>query len=65
MISKFTWGQGFHTLNLELLESYSRCTDSASVVACQLEYFDSWAAEREQRRSKGEVVEDKSGDEDG
>ena len=113
VISKFTWGQGFHTLNHELLESYSRCTDSASVVipvpllgrhlsastlwwrrgvfeggsddpmdasigvwflekhlgagknstdeyqrgcqmqvACQQEYFDAWAAEREERRGK-------------
>jgi hypothetical protein len=50
VVSKFTWGEGFHTLNLELLEAYSACSDSASVVACQQAYFDAWAAEREERK---------------
>jgi hypothetical protein len=55
VVSKFTWGEGFHTLNMELLEAYSACSDSASVVACQQGYFDAWASEREERKrsSKG------------
>ena len=35
LLSKFVWGEGFLTLNIELLEAYATCSDSASVVACQ------------------------------
>ena len=50
LLSKFVWGEGFITLNLELLEAYAGCSDSASVVACQQDFFAAWEAERLDRR---------------
>jgi len=53
ILSKFKWGQGFIDLNKELLTAYASCTDSASVVAAQQSFFDSWSAERAARRGHG------------
>lgn len=52
LLSKFVWGEGFITLNIELLEAYAACSDSASVVACQQGFFESWEAERLERHKK-------------
>jgi pre-rRNA-processing protein TSR3 len=35
IMSKFTWGEGFFGINAELFECYSRCADSAAVLAEQ------------------------------
>ncbi|KAH9504067.1 ribosome biogenesis protein tsr3 [Bulinus truncatus] len=35
LLSKFKWGQGFYTLNMELLQRYAECSTSAEVVAEQ------------------------------
>ena len=51
LLSKFVWGAGFITLNVELLEAYAACTDSASVVACQQGFFEAWERERLERHS--------------
>lgn len=49
LLSKFKWGEGFLTLNSELLGAYAQCSDSASVVAAQQTFFDAWRQEREDR----------------
>lgn len=38
LLSKFSWGEGFLTLNREPLDRYSRAVDSAEVVRIQSEY---------------------------
>jgi len=55
LLSKFVWGDGFITLNIELLEAYAACSDSASVVACQQGFFESWEAERLERHGPSRV----------
>lgn len=39
-LNKFSWGHSFIDLNKELLDIYSTCTDSKSVVLAQLEYIE-------------------------
>ncbi|KAI1314882.1 ribosome biogenesis protein tsr3 [Mortierella claussenii] len=39
LLSKFKWGHAFKKVNAELLAKYSKCTDSASVIAAQTEYL--------------------------
>ncbi|KAG0083018.1 ribosome biogenesis protein tsr3 [Podila epicladia] len=39
LLSKFKWGHAFRKVNGELLSKYSKCTDSASVIAVQNEYM--------------------------
>ncbi|KAF9333601.1 ribosome biogenesis protein tsr3 [Podila minutissima] len=39
LLSKFKWGHAFRKVNGELLSKYSKCTDSASVIAAQNEYM--------------------------
>ncbi|KAG0322014.1 ribosome biogenesis protein tsr3 [Dissophora globulifera] len=39
LLSKFKWGHAFRKVNAELLSKYSKCTDSASVIATQNEYL--------------------------
>lgn len=39
LMSKFKWGPNFITLNLEPLEAYREASDSASVVAAQMEFL--------------------------
>ncbi|KAG0013755.1 ribosome biogenesis protein tsr3 [Entomortierella chlamydospora] len=39
LLSKFKWGHAFKKVNAELLSKYSKCTDSASVIAAQTEYL--------------------------
>ncbi|KAG0339928.1 ribosome biogenesis protein tsr3, partial [Podila humilis] len=39
LLSKFKWGHAFRKVNGELLTMYSKCTDSASVIAVQNEYI--------------------------
>lgn len=46
-LDKFSWGHSFLELNEELLEIYSRCTDSQSVVQEQALYI-----EKEQKLQK-------------
>lgn len=38
-LSKFSWGHSFVELNEEILDIYSACTDSKSVVEAQNEYI--------------------------
>lgn len=54
LMSKFKWGEGFLSLNNELLEAYASCTDSPSVVAMQQTFFDAWGQERLDRRMQAE-----------
>lgn len=39
-MNKFSWGHAFIELNEDLLEKYSNCTDSQSVVKTQNEYIE-------------------------
>ncbi|KAG0052183.1 ribosome biogenesis protein tsr3 [Gryganskiella cystojenkinii] len=39
LLSKFKWGHAFRKVNAELLSIYSKCTDSASVIAAQNTYL--------------------------
>ncbi|KAF9185560.1 ribosome biogenesis protein tsr3 [Haplosporangium sp. Z 11] len=39
LLSKFKWGHAFKKVNAELLSIYSKCTDSASVIAAQTKYL--------------------------
>ncbi|KAF9959459.1 ribosome biogenesis protein tsr3 [Mortierella alpina] len=39
LLGKFKWGHAFKKVNAELLSKYSKCTDSASVIAAQNEYL--------------------------
>ena len=35
LLKQFKWGEGFYTLNEELLEIYANCKDAAEVVRAQ------------------------------
>lgn len=37
LLGKFNWGQGFLSLNQELLSQYAQCSDSADVTRVQEE----------------------------
>ena len=53
-LGKFNWGHSFLELNQELLEKYSNCTDSRSVVAAQIEYLET--ARKEQEEKQGNPI---------
>ncbi|KAK2962250.1 putative 18S rRNA aminocarboxypropyltransferase [Blattamonas nauphoetae] len=42
ILSKFTWGHAFITLNAELLELYSSATDSDSIRQIEMEQVEAW-----------------------
>lgn len=54
-MDKFSWGHAFLELNEELLEIYSNCTDSTSVVAAQKKYLED--AENEVKDDKPDFPE--------
>jgi len=39
IMSRFTWGHNFWTVNAELLQKYAQCEDSAQVVKVQHEWL--------------------------
>eukprot|EP00967_Tisochrysis_lutea_P091234 scaffold130902_cov30-Tisochrysis_lutea.AAC.5 len=47
LLAKFAWGLNFLKLNVELLEAYAACEDSAGVVAAQNRLMRQWEAERD------------------
>lgn len=61
-LSKFSWGHSFLSLNLELLEIYSECSDSASVVAEQEKYLEEARKPREELRTVSSSDSDESYD---
>ena len=52
LLSKFKWGPTFINLNYELLEGYSKCKDSQSVV----EFQNKWLLKCEQEKKNGHKV---------
>src|SRR5690554_866441 len=52
MLGKFKWGHAFRELNEELLEIYSGCSDSASVVAAQTAFLEKADQENQARRHR-------------
>lgn len=51
-LDKFSWGHSFLELNDELLEIYSNCTDSQSVVQEQTKYIEREQKLQQERQSK-------------
>ncbi|KAF9899767.1 ribosome biogenesis protein tsr3 [Lobosporangium transversale] len=51
LLSKFKWGHAFKKVNAELLAKYSKCTDSASVIAAQNEYLSMIEKEQNERHN--------------
>lgn len=64
-LSKFSWGHSFLELNSEVLELYSSCTDSKSVLEAQEKYIEAAKCEKDERpmwppsESDSESEEDK------
>lgn len=54
-LSKFSWGHSFLELNEEILDKYSACTDSISVVEAQNEYIKQTEEESRQRCKFGDI----------
>lgn len=52
VLSKFKWGPTFLNLNAELLEGYSQCTDSQSVVQFQNEWLEKAQNEKRNHRKR-------------
>ena len=50
VLSKFVWGEGFWTLNMELLDKYRMCETSEQVVAVQNDYIQTCENEVQQRK---------------
>lgn len=50
VLSKFVWGEGFWTLNMELLDKYRMCETSEQVVAVQNDYIKTCEDEVKQRK---------------
>ncbi|KAF9103904.1 ribosome biogenesis protein tsr3 [Mortierella sp. AM989] len=57
LLSKFKWGHAFKKVNAELFSIYSKCTDSASVIAAQTEYLSMIEKEHNERHD-GEHSDD-------
>lgn len=56
LLQNFSWGPVFLEINKELLEMYSECTDSDSVLQAEKDFLDQMEKEREERKKrKGEV----------
>ena len=53
LMDKFNWGPSFIDINLDLLEAYADCTDSASVVAAQNAHIERCEAEQAAREAAG------------
>ncbi|KAG5887421.1 hypothetical protein JTB14_024620 [Gonioctena quinquepunctata] len=49
-LNKFSWGHSFIELNEELLEKYSQCTDSKSVVETQNKFLQEEQTKQENQR---------------
>lgn len=52
LMSKFGWGPSFISINLDLLEAYSRCADSNEIVAIQNAHIAMCEAEQAEREAK-------------
>ncbi|CAH1171326.1 unnamed protein product [Phaedon cochleariae] len=50
-MNKFSWGHSFVELNQELLDIYSSCTDSTSVVAAQNKYIEEEQLKQQNRNT--------------
>lgn len=56
LLENFSWGPVFLEINKELLEMYSECTDSASILKAEQEFLEMIEQEREEKKKlKGEV----------
>lgn len=53
-LDQFSWGHSFIELNEELLDIYSNCTDSKSIVEAEAKYLEE--AEKEQPQSKPGII---------
>ncbi|KAJ9541123.1 hypothetical protein OSB04_027629 [Centaurea solstitialis] len=58
LLSKFKWGHAFLSLNRELLKAYSKCENSAEVIAFQ----NSWLSEQSSKIPKGLTKEEGQAD---
>jgi pre-rRNA-processing protein TSR3 len=70
-LSKFSWGHSFIKLNEELLEAYSKCTNSKEILEAQNAYLERVQKEKDERNSQpdwppseDEEEEEDSGTED-
>nr|GEW87775.1 ribosome biogenesis protein TSR3 homolog [Tanacetum cinerariifolium] len=58
LLSKFKWGHSFLSLNRELLKAYSKCENSAEIIAVQ----NSWLSEQSSKVPKNLPKEEESKD---
>lgn len=65
VMSHFSWGSAFLDINKELIEIYSKCTDSESIQKAQQEWLDELEKEFEKRQQDKEKSAKKMGIVDG
>lgn len=61
VMSHFSWGNAFLDINHELIEIYSKCTDSESIQRAQREWLDELEKEFEKRQQDKEKSAKKMG----
>lgn len=52
VMAKFVWGDGFFTLNKELLDAYADCKNGKEVVSVQNEYIETCEREVKERKER-------------
>ncbi|XP_060534844.1 18S rRNA aminocarboxypropyltransferase [Cylas formicarius] len=63
-LNKFSWGHAFFALNGDLLEAYSRCADSRSVIEEQNRYIEQEQRRRDEDRRAAPTFPSSSSDSD-
>jgi pre-rRNA-processing protein TSR3 len=58
LMSKFKWGPSFIDINLDLLDAYAACTNSAEIVAVQNAHIERCEAEQAAREAAGPLSGD-------
>ncbi|XP_074028981.1 18S rRNA aminocarboxypropyltransferase isoform X2 [Leptinotarsa decemlineata] len=53
-LNKFTWGHSFIELNKEILDIYSQCTDSKSVIEAQNKFVEEEQLKQTQRKAQSD-----------
>jgi len=62
LLSKFTWGHSFLSLNRELLDRYSKCQNSADVVVVQKKFLEE--ASQEKVKDEHKIKDDNHDDDE-